>query len=529
MTAHTRSIGTLLATMGTVLALAACGGDAPAPPDDGGGDGGGEGGTLIGDPVSATIGAAGGTLATPDGAFTLVVPAGALAAATELTVQQVVNEAPYGVGKSYRLSPANVTFAEPVDISIAVDSAELGELVPEGLVVGLQNGAGDWFAKLRSGVRPEPLGTSAGRAASVANARRGTRIGTFTEFDGIDSNDYQRIAIVAFWVVEPSAARVRVGDTQNLRVLVCTRNEVVGFGTVGGEDDLAALPGTLAGPPPSPPQGCAPSVRQGFWYVNNVNGGNGVVGTVTAGSPSSTATFRAPATVPDPATVTVTAEMTWSRNGDVVDFNIPIDIYTDGWQGAIRWKSSGGRAETYENGSLVITYLAQGSATYAPFQVDENGGVLRASTVSAGTQYKEVLTSRIFDGRCTFTTTKTLEFEGQLTTLPPAGDLFSFAWDVTFLLRGDGQYVIAGGIGAVPTTQTETDTETTVCPGSPDRVVTDTRVTQSFDGAITTAQTGAVRPFSPADKVFKDRASGLYFKFGDFQVLQEVDWEFTRP
>lgn len=38
MTAPARSIGTLLATMGTVLALAACGGDGPAPPDDGGDD-----------------------------------------------------------------------------------------------------------------------------------------------------------------------------------------------------------------------------------------------------------------------------------------------------------------------------------------------------------------------------------------------------------------------------------------------------------------------------------------------------------
>jgi hypothetical protein len=238
--------------------------------------------------------------------------------------------------------------------------------------------------------------------------------------------------------------------------------------------------------------------------------------------------------VPDPATVTVSAEMTWSRNGDKADFDIPIEIYSDEWQGTIDWSAEGDSTETYSNGSLVITYRADGKATYAPappgsgLSVDENGGFLRANSVSAASYYRRVLTVTINNDPCQVTTTDiTVKSSGptRFTTLPPDNDPFKALWDVLFRLRDDGQYVISGGIGPVPVTVADTSIRTTICPGREPETITTTDQRDSFDAVL--GPVDEIRRFSPGDKVFKNQVINLTER--DIQISTDVNWTFTRP
>ena len=101
-------------------------GDDAGMATDGGTDGGEDHETLeplrteigapMGAPVTATIGAAGGTLVSPDGVLSLEIPAGALAADTAVGIQPIAHLAPGGVGAGYELTPEGTTFAKPVTL-----------------------------------------------------------------------------------------------------------------------------------------------------------------------------------------------------------------------------------------------------------------------------------------------------------------------------------------------------------------------------------------------------------------------------
>ncbi len=78
---------------------------------------GGPGGSSsrnVGPPVRLTVGPSGGSLTSADGVLTITVPAGALSAPVDLTIQQIVNSAPVGQGNAYELGPAGQAFAAPI-------------------------------------------------------------------------------------------------------------------------------------------------------------------------------------------------------------------------------------------------------------------------------------------------------------------------------------------------------------------------------------------------------------------------------
>src|SRR5262249_46009872 len=62
-------------------------------------------GPSTGAQTRATIGAAGGSLASGDGVLTLTVPPGALASDVLVGVEPITNTAGLGVGTAYRLTP----------------------------------------------------------------------------------------------------------------------------------------------------------------------------------------------------------------------------------------------------------------------------------------------------------------------------------------------------------------------------------------------------------------------------------------
>lgn len=100
----------------------------------------------VGQPAGAalvkTIGAEGGRIETPDGAFLLSVPAGAVATPTTFTVQPVENTFKEGGPTAYRLLPEGVTFQKPVTITLSYAGADLTGTAPEMLSLVYQDDEG---------------------------------------------------------------------------------------------------------------------------------------------------------------------------------------------------------------------------------------------------------------------------------------------------------------------------------------------------------------------------------------------------
>ncbi len=60
---------------------------------------------------------------------------------------------------------------------------------------------------------------------------------------------------------------------------------------------------------------CAASIRTGTWRVRTLIGSSTNLGTVAAGTPSSTARYTAPSQRPEPPVVVVEAALLWEARG----------------------------------------------------------------------------------------------------------------------------------------------------------------------------------------------------------------------
>jgi hypothetical protein len=118
--------------------------DASGDAVDGGGPAITPVGTPIGAPTSATIGPAGGTLASSDGRVVLTVPAGALAASTLITIQPVTGEAPLHVGAGYDLLPNGLVFLQPATLTLTYTDAEMDGIDPTSVGLAYQDSLGQW-------------------------------------------------------------------------------------------------------------------------------------------------------------------------------------------------------------------------------------------------------------------------------------------------------------------------------------------------------------------------------------------------
>lgn len=284
----------------------ACGGNGdpnPIPdPDDG---------VPAGEPVSVTIGPAGGTLATDDGGFTLTVPAGALGEPTVITVHPMVSTAPRSFGTAYRVEPATLSLLAPATLELAADEATLGGLPPGFIGIGARRADGSWYGlagtdadvATRQAVR---RGVAASRDGRVVSVTRVSGQGEWVEF-----------VLIAQWVPDPlPPIVVDRGASSIIRILACLREEerssVPG---PAGQDALPALPQ------------CQPSIREGTWSVEGTLGGSASLGFVAAGTPTSTAEFLAPNTVPTPNPVTVSVSLFWRARGlTAPPLRIPVAI-----------------------------------------------------------------------------------------------------------------------------------------------------------------------------------------------------------
>jgi hypothetical protein len=273
------------------VALLACsgeGGTDPQPPDENPTPT--PPGTPTGPAVTTIIGPGGGTLVSADGGLILTVPAGSVAQATEFGIQPITNQAHAGVGQAFRLTPEGQTFSPPVRLSFTYSEADLADTSPEGLGIAVQDAQGYWRGILN------------------------TEVDTANHLLTVSASHFSDHATVTFWRFMPTAARLKPGESTALIVQACVSERGEPF---PGEEELAFLPRET----------CGSSIRAGTWLVNGVRGGNLVLGTVAAGSPSSEALYEAPGSVPGTNPVTVTALMTWTERGLTKRFDSRITIY----------------------------------------------------------------------------------------------------------------------------------------------------------------------------------------------------------
>lgn len=101
-------------------------------------------GTPTGDIVGKTIGAAGGNLSSKDNTLQINIPAGALAANTEISVQAVSNTLPGSPGHAYRLLPEGVKFNKPVTLTFKYNDRHLDSTSEEALFMSYQAQDGIW-------------------------------------------------------------------------------------------------------------------------------------------------------------------------------------------------------------------------------------------------------------------------------------------------------------------------------------------------------------------------------------------------
>lgn len=248
-------------------------------------------------PSSAVIGPAGGSIRSADGRLTLKVPAGALAAPLTLSIAPAANTAPNAIGSAYALSPVGLAFARPAQLVLAYSDADLEGTGAGALGLASQDGT-TWYGILGGSIdpvartlfvpvtstSPGPGPASGGRAAmrSAANGNLGP-YGSAT--------------------LSPGRAAVVVGKTKSLQVTVVGPSST--NGSAGGLGMLH-------------PGGLTENVLV-TWYVDRVQFGNGVVGTlIPSPSPAGPdAVYLAPSCPPrtNPvrvdAHVLVNTSLTW--------------------------------------------------------------------------------------------------------------------------------------------------------------------------------------------------------------------------
>ncbi|MBO9732093.1 MAG: hypothetical protein J7623_25860 [Chitinophaga sp.] len=102
-------------------------------------------GVADGDPVTKTIGAAGGTIATTDARISINIPAGALTSETVFTIQPITNTNNAGLGKAFRITP-HLALSKPATITFHYEQEDLSNTFAEALGIAYQDNAGKWKA-----------------------------------------------------------------------------------------------------------------------------------------------------------------------------------------------------------------------------------------------------------------------------------------------------------------------------------------------------------------------------------------------
>jgi hypothetical protein len=223
--------------------------------------------------TSEKIGKEGGKLMSNDARVELVIPPGALAKKTMISIQPVNNTLPAARGKSYHLQPSGIRFRQPVQIIFHYDEKESNAVDPQSRGIAMQDEKGRWH----------DLTTI---AIDTINKTISGSIHHFSYWV-----DYERVSIT------PAATKIKVDKEVSLQL-----NTYV---PTGGEDDGSGQDAL----PDLPPMSLVTVTLPPVWSANGIVNGNASVGTLRAGGNGTRAVYRAPATVPRRNPVAVTVEL----------------------------------------------------------------------------------------------------------------------------------------------------------------------------------------------------------------------------
>jgi len=250
-------------------------------------------GVATGSATIATIGAAGGSVSSPDGRLALTIPPGALASNTVISIEPITNMAHGKIGSAYRLTPEGQSFLTPVTLKFTYTDQDLEGTSVEALGIAFQTAAGFW--------------QWAGDAAVDTTAKT-VSIGSshFSDWSNVKGDQ-----------IHPSQKTVMTGRSVRLKVVNCYERRGTGFVGLGYKcgpvDDDEFLRGFVED-----------------WKVNGVLGGGEATGTVS--DSGHRATYTAPATKPSSNVVVVSARLVSGGTASSLKASL-ITILGDKWTG----------------------------------------------------------------------------------------------------------------------------------------------------------------------------------------------------
>lgn len=225
-----------------------------------------------GEKTEMKMGKEGGTLASSDGKLELIIPSGALAKKTNISIQPVTNLMPNGNGKAYSLEPSGIRFQQPAQIIFHYVSEEIKDSTQLLMGIATQDDNGQWY-----GLKDFTLDTIAK-----------TLTGNISHFS--TWSDFEKLKI------HPSYKRKKVDTYLYLEVnWIEDEKNSDNPSTSTKDDDLSPLR--------------AQKIRAA-WSVNGIPSGNSIVGTIYAPGPyKMVVIYHAPALVPERDPVEVAAKL----------------------------------------------------------------------------------------------------------------------------------------------------------------------------------------------------------------------------
>jgi hypothetical protein len=264
-----KNVKNILITASFIVVFAGCKSNTTPPPTT---------------PSGSGIGPDGGTVTSADGKVKLVIPPSALSSTQTVAIVASTdsNTCPQKVGTLYSLTPNGLQFSKPAILTLPYSDSSLVGSNPKALGVAYKDDAGAWW------------GVTGGSVDTVAK----TATVPISHF-----SDWTEYASYELTASRPIAL------------------------TPGTEDIVVAVDGVgppLSQAPGDPQQLGAGSGTVNTWFVNYIAGGNAQVGTInnTLG-PGLIANYNAPAQMPSPNIVTLTADL---ELPDQSHFTVSLDV-----------------------------------------------------------------------------------------------------------------------------------------------------------------------------------------------------------
>lgn len=210
----------------------------------------------------------GGSLRSSDGMLELIIPAGAVATKTTISIQPISNLMTNGNGTAYRLEPSGIQFKKPVQLIFHYDEEEIKDSMQLLLGIAMQDENGQWL-----GLNKSELDTTAK-----------TISGSINHFSVWSSFSELRI--------DPGYARVKINKTKGLEITNVSASPVTG----SGDDDILS------------PLSRKKIPGRAIWHANEILNGNSAVGTISVLARTNV-NYKAPAQVPNKNPVAVTATL----------------------------------------------------------------------------------------------------------------------------------------------------------------------------------------------------------------------------